>query len=128
MISLVFFLLYKWLFNIYHHEWGLIRKRFFITRKVLVYLCLGNKRLKSKPRKCVGVTEKEMPDLFFKCLHSTNTSVKITEYRHCSLFQNSMYPKVFHDNIKISTYIPKHKLTKTDIYTVTAHNATQAAV
>jgi len=76
----------------------------------------------------VGDMETGAPDLLFKCLHSTNTSVKFTEYSHCSLFQYSMYPKVFHNNIKISIYILKHKNTKTDINTVTAQNATQAAV
>lgn len=76
----------------------------------------------------MGDIEKGTPDRFFKCLHSTNTSVKTTEYGHFSLFHYSKYPKVFHNNIKVSIYIPKHKNTRTDINKVTAQNATQAVV
>lgn len=107
---------------------GSYQKEFFVCKGGFGLSASWEKMIETQTQECVGDTEKEKPDLFFKCLHSTNTSVKITEYRHCSLFQNSMYPKVFCNNIKISIYIPKHKPTKTDINTVTAHNATQAAV
>lgn len=107
---------------------GSYQKEFFVHKGGFGLSVSWEKTIETQTQECVGDTEKEMPDLFFKCLHSKNTSVKITEYRHCSLFQNSMYPKVFCNNIKISIYIPKHKPTKTDINTVTAHNATQAAV
>lgn len=52
-----------------------------------------------------------MPDLFFKGLHSINTSVNITDCCHCSLFQYSTYPKCSYRKSNKVEY--KNKKTKT---------------